>query len=92
VIRFKVPDFYPAFKDLVNGRIRQKRPGVVDPIILKSDGFPTYHLANVVDDKYMEITHVIRGAVSEPLLERRFFYLQAWAGVDIINPSSYCNV
>ena len=32
-----------------------------DPIILKSDGFPTYHLANVVDDHHMRITHVLRG-------------------------------
>jgi glutamyl-tRNA synthetase len=35
-----------------------------DPILLKSDGFPTYHLANVVDDYHMKITHVIRGTVS----------------------------
>jgi glutamyl/glutaminyl-tRNA synthetase len=34
-----------------------------DPIILKTDGFPTYHLANVVDDHLMKITHVIRGSV-----------------------------
>lgn len=34
-----------------------------DPILLKSDGHPTYHLANVVDDHYMRITHVIRGSV-----------------------------
>jgi glutamyl/glutaminyl-tRNA synthetase len=32
-----------------------------DPIIMKSDGFPTYHLANVVDDRLMEISHVLRG-------------------------------
>ena len=32
-----------------------------DPVIMKSDGFPTYHLANVVDDHYMKITHVLRG-------------------------------
>jgi glutamyl-tRNA synthetase len=32
-----------------------------DPIIMKSDGFPTYHLANVVDDHLMEISHVLRG-------------------------------
>jgi glutamyl-tRNA synthetase len=34
-----------------------------DPILIKSDGYPTYHLANVVDDHCMEITHVIRGTV-----------------------------
>lgn len=32
-----------------------------DPILIKSDGFPTYHFANVVDDHYMRITHVLRG-------------------------------
>lgn len=37
-----------------------------DPILLKSDGFPTYHLANVVDDHLMKITHVIRGSVRRP--------------------------
>ena len=34
-----------------------------DPVLIKSDGFPTYHLANVVDDHLMKITHVIRGSV-----------------------------
>ena len=34
-------------------------------VILKSDGYPTYHLANVIDDHLMDITHVLRGAVSE---------------------------
>ena len=33
-----------------------------DPVILKQDGYPTYHLANVIDDHLMEITHVLRGA------------------------------
>lgn len=33
-----------------------------DPVIIKSDGFPTYHFANVVDDHLMEVTHVLRGA------------------------------
>lgn len=32
-----------------------------DPVIMKSDGFPTYHFANVVDDHYMKISHVLRG-------------------------------
>lgn len=39
-----------------------------DPILLKSDGHPTYHLANVVDDHLMEITHVIRGTVRDSFL------------------------
>jgi glutamyl-tRNA synthetase len=62
----KVPDYYPKYKDVVFGTVRHKgRVGVdayEDPILLKSDGYPTYHLANVVDDHYMEITHVIRGS------------------------------
>lgn len=74
VIRLKVPDTYPVLSDLVYGRMRQRgdsksrnykaRTSFDDPILLKSDGFPTYHLANVVDDHLMKISHVIRGAVS----------------------------
>lgn len=37
-----------------------------DPIILKSDGYPTYHLANVIDDHDMNITHVLRGVEWQP--------------------------
>jgi glutamyl/glutaminyl-tRNA synthetase len=45
-----------------------------DFIILKSDGFPTYHLASVVDDHAMEISHVLRGEVSyHPYILYRFF-------------------
>jgi len=73
VIRLKVPPKYPEFKDLVYGLVRNRQdrsakamlhPAFDDPILLKSDGFPTYHLANVVDDHHMKITHVVRGAVS----------------------------
>ncbi|KAG9201055.1 Glutamate--tRNA ligase mitochondrial [Epicoccum nigrum] len=69
VVRLKVPDQYPTYKDLIYGTFRPlKRRGHVtetsyeDPILLKSDGLPTYHLANVVDDHLMRITHVIRGS------------------------------
>jgi glutamyl-tRNA synthetase len=69
VVRLKVPDQYPSYKDLIYGTFRPlKRRGHVtetsyeDPILLKSDGLPTYHLANVVDDHLMKITHVIRGS------------------------------
>lgn len=68
-IRLKVPDQYPTYKDLIYGTFKplKKRGHVVetsyeDPILLKSDGLPTYHLANVVDDHLMKITHVIRGS------------------------------
>lgn len=61
------------FNDLVYGKTGQNKPNSSkldlidrvydDPILLKSDGYPTYHLANVVDDHCMKITHVIRGTV-----------------------------
>lgn len=62
VIRLRVPETGESFfDDLILGRIKRKNKDVPpDPILLKSDGFPTYHLANVVDDHYMEITHIMR--------------------------------
>lgn len=67
VVRLKAPDQYPSFSDLVYGFIKQKVKNVAsnffdDPILLKSDGFPTYHFASVIDDHFMQITDVIRGA------------------------------
>jgi glutamyl-tRNA synthetase len=50
-----------VFRDLLRGEIRKDWASVDDQVILKSDGFPTYHLANVVDDRLMGISHVIRG-------------------------------
>lgn len=72
VVRLKA-DGYPMFDDLVYGKTGQNQSTKSkvdfidrvydDPILLKSDGHPTYHLANVVDDHCMKITHVIRGTV-----------------------------
>lgn len=50
-----------VFEDLVRGKVSIHTKDVDDQVLMKSDGFPTYHLANVVDDHLMEITHVIRG-------------------------------
>lgn len=62
VIRLKVPTHEEIhFSDQIRGEVVVKGKDVDDQILLKSDGFPTYHLANVVDDHLMEITHVIRG-------------------------------
>lgn len=62
VIRLKIPeDGETIFTDIVHDEIRFKNQFIDDQILLKSDGYPTYHLANVVDDHLMEITHVIRG-------------------------------
>src|SRR5712692_4049154 len=47
--------------DLLRGEIRKEWETVDDQVLLKSDGYPTYHLANVVDDHLMRISHVIRG-------------------------------
>jgi len=61
-VRLKIPlGEHTAFYDHLLGDIEWKNDDVnPDPVLLKSDGFPTYHLANVVDDHLMEITHVLR--------------------------------
>lgn len=62
VVRFKMPDSGKAkWNDLVRGAIEIEYSTQDDPIILKSDGWPTYHLANIVDDKEMGVTDVVRG-------------------------------
>src|SRR5678816_3203687 len=61
VIRLKVPLSGPIeFDDLLRGTVTRDAKEIDDQVLLKSDGMPTYHLANVVDDHLMEITHVIR--------------------------------
>ena len=61
VVRLKMPlEGDTTFDDGLRGEIRISNDQIDDQILLKSDGFPTYHLANVVDDHLMEITHVIR--------------------------------
>ena len=60
VVRMLIPDDVPLeFDDLIRGRVACPRPD--DQVILKADGFPTYHLAVVVDDHLMGITHAVRG-------------------------------
>ncbi|WP_190810400.1 glutamate--tRNA ligase [Flagellimonas sp. S3867] len=62
VIRFKSPqDETLLLHDLIRGEIKIDTNILDDKILFKSDGMPTYHLANIVDDHLMEITHVIRG-------------------------------
>jgi glutamyl-tRNA synthetase len=61
VIRLLVPDKEINFTDLIRGEIKFQGTNIDDQILLKSDGFPTYHLAVVIDDHLMAITHVIRG-------------------------------
>jgi glutamyl-tRNA synthetase len=62
VIRLKVPlTGECVYEDAIKGRTTAPWADIDDQVLLKSDGFPTYHLANVVDDRLMKITHVIRG-------------------------------
>ena len=62
VIRFKSPqDQTLRLKDIIRGDIKIDTNVLDDKVLFKSDGMPTYHLANIVDDHLMEISHVIRG-------------------------------
>ncbi|WP_069130552.1 glutamate--tRNA ligase [Rhodohalobacter halophilus] len=62
VVRLKVPRRETIrFEDLIRGHVSFESKGLDDQVLLKSDGMPTYHLANVVDDHLMKISHVIRG-------------------------------
>ncbi len=62
VIRFKMPEEQEIIvHDLIRGNVKFNTKVLDDKVLYKSDGMPTYHLANVVDDYLMKITHVIRG-------------------------------
>jgi glutamyl/glutaminyl-tRNA synthetase len=61
VIRMFIPPGKTEHRDLVHGKIIFDHDSLDDQVIMKSDGYPTYHLANIVDDYLMNISHVIRG-------------------------------
>ncbi len=62
VIRFKMPENEQVvMNDLIRGKVEVNTSVLDDKILFKSDGMPTYHLANIIDDHLMEISHVIRG-------------------------------
>jgi glutamyl-tRNA synthetase len=81
VVRMLIPDDVAlSFTDIIRGEVSAPRPD--DQVILKADGFPTYHLAVVVDDHLMGITHVVRGeewisSTPKHLLLYRWLGLQA---------------
>jgi len=89
VVRMKVPlEGVCVMRDLLRGEIQKEWQTVDDQVVMKSDGFPTYHLANVVDDHLMEISHVIRGeewinSVPKHLLLYEYF---DW------NPPVFCHL
>jgi glutamyl-tRNA synthetase len=62
VIRIKIPDSRVIkFHDIIRENVEISSDILDDQVLIKSDGYPTYHLANVVDDHLMDITHIIRG-------------------------------
>jgi glutamyl-tRNA synthetase len=60
-VLFRMPGTDMAFRDLIKGALRKEAKDLPDFVIVRSDGNPVFHLANVVDDVHMGITHVIRG-------------------------------
>jgi len=60
-VLFRMPGTAMAFRDLIKGDLRKEAKDLPDFVIVRSDGNPVFHLANVVDDIHMGITHVIRG-------------------------------
>ena len=82
VVRLKVdPGRVVAFDDAVRGRVEFRSDVVDDQVLVKSDGMPTNHLANVVDDHLMGITHVIRGEEWLPSTPKHILLYEAlgWA-------------
>lgn len=79
VIRFKMPlDEEFEFDDLIRGHIVVNTNTLDDKVLFKSDGMPTYHLANIVDDHLMKISHVIRGEEWLPSLPLHFMLYNAF--------------
>ncbi len=79
VIRFKMPeDGETEFHDIIRGPVSFKNALLDDYVLLKSDGYPTYHLANVVDDHAMKTSHVIRGEEWLPSTPKHVLLYQAF--------------
>jgi glutamyl-tRNA synthetase len=79
VVRLAMPDADSmTVSDLLRGELRFERPQMDDQVLLKSDGFPTYHLANVVDDHLMEISHVVRAEEWLSSLPKHFRLYEAF--------------
>ncbi len=78
VIRFNMPnDRVVEMQDLIRGTVTTNTKELDDKVLFKSDGLPTYHLANIVDDYSMEITHVIRGEEWLPSLPLHYLLYEA---------------
>jgi glutamyl-tRNA synthetase len=79
VVRFLIPENTEvAMDDIIRGKVCVKSETLDDKVLFKSDGMPTYHLANIVDDHLMEITHVIRGEEWLPSLPLHVLLYEAF--------------
>ena len=79
VVRFKVPlEGQTSFHDVLHGDITVDNASLDDLVLLKSDGYPTYHLANVVDDHLMEISHIMRADEWLPSVPKHILMYQAF--------------
>lgn len=78
VVRLLIPEGQVKFQDAVRGEITVETKNLDDQVILKSDGFPTYHLGVVVDDYLMKITHIIRGEEWLPSTPKHVILYQAF--------------
>jgi glutamyl-tRNA synthetase len=82
VIRYKMPHNEDIiFDDIIRGNIIVNSSTLDDKVLFKSDGMPTYHLANIVDDHLMEISHVIRGEEWLPSLPLHFMIYSSFGWV-----------
>jgi glutamyl-tRNA synthetase len=90
VVRLKIPlEGATSFHDHLIGTIRRANLDInPDPVLLKSDGFPTYHLANVVDDHFMEITHIMRAQEWIPSGPLHILLYEAFGW----KPPEYCHL
>lgn len=79
VVRLRIPDGRTiSFDDIIRGTVEIKTDTIDDQVLQKSDGYPTYHLANVVDDHLMGITHVIRGEEWVPSTPKHVLLYEAF--------------
>lgn len=79
VVRYRMPDNEDIeFDDIIRGHIVVNSSTLDDKVLFKSDGMPTYHLANIVDDYLMKITHVIRGEEWLPSLPLHFLLYRSF--------------
>ena len=90
VVRFKMPvNELVEETDLVRGHVQFNTDQLDDKVLFKSDGMPTYHLANVVDDHLMEITHVIRGEEWLPSMPLHILLYKAFGWMETMPKFSH---